>query len=785
MPRWYVSTVISPTTTVSSRKSSWNRWLSRAGLAAVLLVAGLSASSTAPPEPRGADTAPEEFSAELAMGHIEEIAQEPRPVGSPAHAATRDHLVDQLDTWGWDTEVHESVGLASPADGTRNMAAVDNITATLPGSDPTGTVVLAAHYDSVAGSPGAADDGIGVGTILEVARALRADGAGQPRNDVMVLITDAEEKGLLGAEAFVRERAQEIEPAVVLNHEARGAEGTPATFRMSSSEATLLEVLSQAPGVFADSATEAVFDALPNDTDATNFFGAGLHGYDTAITGGGAFYHSPLDSTQHLSQASLQQMGQASLAMARDLTTTDLATLEEGEDQLVTTPPGGPVLLPAAAEIPLTFGLLALAGVLVVVRWRRRELTVGRTALSAVAALLALAAAAGAALAVWQVALLVDPGQASAVVGSPYNPGFYQAAMLTAGASLVLGTHALLRRRLGAPALATGAVCTAAMVGVIGVLLLPGAATMLVLPVLPAAAGAVAAALLPQRWATARTLLPVLALAPTALLAGPLVSSTFEVGLPMGGPFATLLTALFTLLALPVVADAWPAAAPRRPRMAGLGAAALALALVVTLTGAGLFTNREGATPDRQEKLVYAFDADADEAYWAGESKTEWSGSLLTEDSTPLDSTLPILDGEPLAHGPAPTMDTAPPRVEVRDDTNGEGGREVTLQLSSPREAPTLGLWVTDGNVTVRSAEVAGRSVPVDRTNEQRFGFVFHGTAPEGVTVRLTLDQGAGNTATVRVADRTNDLTEIDDLTPPRDRELVRPALWVTRTQNL
>ncbi|TQN32574.1 peptidase M28-like protein [Haloactinospora alba] len=777
--------MISPTTTTSSRNPLWNRWLSRAGLAAVLLVAGLSASSTAPPEPRGADAAPEEFSAERAMGHIEEIAQGPRPVGSPAHAETRDHLVDQLDTWGWDTEVHESVGLASHADDTRHMAAVDNITATLPGSDPTGTVVLAAHYDSVSGSPGAADDGIGVGTILEVARALRADGAGQPRNDVMVLITDAEEKGLLGAEAFVRERAQEIEPAAVLNHEARGASGAPATFRMSSSDATLLEVLSQAPGVSADSAAEAVFDALPNDTDATNFFGSGLHGYDTAITGGGAFYHSPLDSTQHLSRASLQQMGRSSLAMARDLATTDLATLEEGEDQLITTPPGGPVLLPAAAETPLAFGLLALAGALVAVRWRRRELTAGRTALSAVAALLALAAAAGTALAVWQVALLVDPGQASAVVGAPYNPGFYQAAMLVAGVSVVLGTHALLRRRLGGPALAAGAVCTAAVAGLTGVLLLPGAATMLVLPVLPAATGALAAALLPRRWTTARTLLPVFALAPTALLAGPLVSSTFEVGLPMGGPFATLLTALFALLALPVVEDAWPAAAPRRPGVARAGVAALALALVAALTGAGLFTNREGATPARQEQLTYAFDADAGEAYWAGAPKTEWSESLLTEDPKPLDSVLPVSDGEPLAHGPAPTLDTAPPRVEVRDDTNGESGREVTLRVSSPREAPTLGLWVTDGNATVRSAEVAGRSVPVTRTNEQRFGFVFHGAAPEGVTVRLTLDQGAGDTATVRVADRTNDLTGIEGLAPPQDRELVRPALWVTRAQDL
>jgi len=87
----------------------------------------------------------------------------------------------------------------------------------------------------------------------------------------MVLLTDAEEVGLLGAEAFARERSKGLGTTVVLNHEARGAGGAPVTFRMSSPNGELIEVLAGAPGASADSSSEASFEALPNDTDFTPF----------------------------------------------------------------------------------------------------------------------------------------------------------------------------------------------------------------------------------------------------------------------------------------------------------------------------------------------------------------------------------------------------------------------------------------------------------------------------------------------------------------------------------
>ena len=287
-------------------------WTGVRGLVVLLAIAVASVFGFAPTSPRPAAVPAAGFSSARALSHIAEVANAPRPVGSVEHAQAREYLLNRLDSWGWKTEVQRAVGTTDVGVGTQPVAAVANVIAKLPGTSPTGTVLLAAHYDTVAGAPGAGDDGIGVGTLLETARAVSTDDGGPdeaPRNDVMLLFSDAEEPGLLGAEAFVRERAAALGTTVVLNHEARGTRGAPTTFRTTSPNGTLLGVLSVAPGASAESAAEAVFAALPNNSDFAHFSAAGMHGYDTAITAGGAFYHSPLDDPERLSAASLQQMG--------------------------------------------------------------------------------------------------------------------------------------------------------------------------------------------------------------------------------------------------------------------------------------------------------------------------------------------------------------------------------------------------------------------------------------------------------------------------------------------
>ena len=100
---------------------------------------------------------------------------------------------------------------------------MNNVVATIPGTNPTGSVLMVAHYDSAPSGPGAADNAASVAAILEAMRALKTGPAA--RNDLIVLFTDGEELGLLGAKAFVETQPALSNIKVVLNFEMRGDNG--------------------------------------------------------------------------------------------------------------------------------------------------------------------------------------------------------------------------------------------------------------------------------------------------------------------------------------------------------------------------------------------------------------------------------------------------------------------------------------------------------------------------------------------------------------------------------
>jgi len=390
--------------------------------------------------------------------------------------------------------------------------------------------------------------------------------------------------------------------------------------------------------------------------------------------------------------------------------------------------------------------------------------------------------------AVWRLALLIDPAQASVVVGEPYRPLLYRLAMLLAGLAAVLALFALLRRRLGAVGLAVGMLVVLALTGVLLAFTLPGVSGAVVQPTFVVAAGAIVAVLLPERRTGLRSGVYLLALAVTAILLGPAVWIGFDLGLSAGSLSAVLL-AMFVMLALPLIEVAWPppAEAVRRRRMRMAAVPMLVVILTVALTAAGLVANREGATDARQENVVYSLDADTKQAQWASGAvpTSEWDQSLLSEPAVPLEDAFPWSAGRALWHGPAPAADLLPPAVTVLSDVTRGGTRELALRLSSGRDASTLGMWVDAGSATVRSATVAGRDVPTDRAQGKwAFGFRFHGAPAAGVEVRLQLDQHADGVA-VRVADSTHDLGVVPGFTPPPGRVLVTPEVVVTRTLTL
>ena len=163
-----------------------------------------------------------EFSAQRASEPLKEISKAPHYHGSEAHTRVREYLIQELDALGLSTEVQEGFVLNQSW---RGLDRPKNIIGVWKGSNSGKSLILLAHYDSAkVPSFGASDAGSGVVTILESLRAYKAAGK-TPKNDIVVLFSDAEEIGLDGAQLFVNEHPLAKNAGLVLNFEARGSGG--------------------------------------------------------------------------------------------------------------------------------------------------------------------------------------------------------------------------------------------------------------------------------------------------------------------------------------------------------------------------------------------------------------------------------------------------------------------------------------------------------------------------------------------------------------------------------
>ncbi|HKR64712.1 MAG TPA: M28 family peptidase, partial [Thermoanaerobaculia bacterium] len=200
----------------------------------LLAVLALATWRARGPEPKPATAPPREFSAARAMDVLRATLAEqtPHPVASPANARVRDRIVARFRDLGYPANVHRTFACNAHA----VCANVDNILAGAPNA----AVLLVAHYDSVGAGPGASDDGMGIATLLEIARAIRGE---RFHNSVAFLVDDGEEAGLLGAEGFV---AQGGAPRIVINVENRGTYGLSNMFETSRGNRWLVRHLARA-----------------------------------------------------------------------------------------------------------------------------------------------------------------------------------------------------------------------------------------------------------------------------------------------------------------------------------------------------------------------------------------------------------------------------------------------------------------------------------------------------------------------------------------------------------
>jgi hypothetical protein len=256
-----------------------------------------------------------------AVAHVSMLAGTigSRPVGTPANAKARAYIVDQLEQLGFDVRVQETDARRHELGRT---ARVSNIIARLPGQRPE-ALGLISHYDSSPDAPGATDDALAVAVSLEAARQIAAGG---PRQwTLLVLVTDGEESGLMGAAALVTDRDVTDRLRAYVNLESIGSSGTPVLFETGPGNAWLVKPWARsAPHPRGASYGLEVYQRLPNDTDFSILKTRDIPGLNFAPVGDSYAYHTARDTPERLSRETIRSSGENVVAIVTALQSVDI-----------------------------------------------------------------------------------------------------------------------------------------------------------------------------------------------------------------------------------------------------------------------------------------------------------------------------------------------------------------------------------------------------------------------------------------------------------------------------
>ena len=320
-------------------------------------------------------------------------------------------------------------------------------------------------------------------------RALRARPV--PRRDIIVLITDGEEAGLMGARAFVDEHPWKSDVGVVVNLEARGQRGPAIMFETSgrANGPLMAAFANSGAATLANSLTAEVYRRLPNDTDLTVFARQNIAGFNIAFIGGLSAYHTALDRPETLDLGSLQQMGDAALALAVELSEEPL-DLDARGTSIYWNPLGAHLVrYPGWLALPLALlAALLWAGAALLARGRGlfESTDLLRAVLFGLLALVLVAMIASAGF--WLLVRLAPP-LARGPYGLPYDGGLITFGLLALGSGA--GAWALARGRLAERpvALALGALAFWLLLAIGVSLMVPGASFLLTWPLVSASLG--------------------------------------------------------------------------------------------------------------------------------------------------------------------------------------------------------------------------------------------------------------------------------------------------------
>ncbi|HEX9164296.1 MAG TPA: M28 family peptidase [Gemmatimonadales bacterium] len=703
-------------------------------LLAALAVAALGYAARRPPSPLPASAADSLYSAERAMVHVRAMAVRPHPMGTAPHDSVRDYVVGALRNLGLEPELQRTLAIGGRFP---QAGRVENVLARLRGTGGgKSAVLLVAHYDGVGGALAAADDAAGTAVVLETLRALKA---GPPlRHDVIALIADGEEAGLLGAAAFVQEHPWAGDVEVILNHEARGTGGLAQMFQTGPDNLDQIRVLRLVPDAAASSVSATVYRFLPNDTDLSELFALDRPALNFAFADGVERYHTSQDDTDHLDPRSLQHEGAQTLRLTRAFADGPLPRARSGNAVFFDLPLLGLVYYPEgwARPVAVLAAALCLWAFIAIARRERRwwlGLLLGLLGL-----LLTAAIATG-------VAYLSGRG-APPALGGRGPRGAYALGVAATSLGIAIGWYALARRWAASASLGLAALGLWTALAVFTSWRMPGLSFVVVWPSIAVAMAA--AARVPEEPAWFSPFIRRLPAAITLFLLVPLLHGMglVALGVVQGGLGIAAVTALAAWL---LVGDLELVGGRRR----------WVVALAAVLAGAALVMwGRRTAGHDTEfpirSLVAYAEAADdstgwllapaayADSGSWnlralGSDPQRVVPDSAGQADSPPQWLTRPLGRSLPMLAARARRLGLEPPTATLLADSTTSAGRVLGYWIRPGQGVSSILMRVVGD--TVLAASLDGRAVDRSRYRFQTPEWAMSYGAPPDSGFRLDL----------------------------------------------
>ena len=678
-------------------------------LASFFLIVGLvyySFFSLMPQKGSPSSVEETKFSTERALIPLKEITKAPHYIGTKEHARVRNYLIGQLEELGLETQVQEGF-VINPK--WKSLDKPKNIIAQIKGSENGKSLLLLSHYDSaLTPSYGASDAGSGVVTILETLRAYKASGK-KPKNDIIVLFTDAEEVGLDGARLFVNNHPWAKNVGIALNFEARGS-GGPSNMIVETNggNKNLIKAFMEADVKFpvASSLMYSIYKMLPNDTDSTVLReGADIDGFFFAFIDDHYDYHTANDTYDNLDVNTLQHQGEYLLPLVHYFGDSDLNQLKSLDDHVyINLPFFKMVSYPFTWVFPMLLVAIIIFIVLIIYGLRKRVLTGNGVVRGFIPFILAMIFCGILGFYGWKLILLMYPQYQEIQHGFTYNGHAYISFFVLLSLGVLFGVYYKFSKKINVANLLVAPLIFWVLINIGVAIYLKGAAFFII----PVFLGLLSLWILIRKDRPNLILLTIIGSIAIFIFA-PLVQF-FPVGLGLKMLVGScLFTALLFGILLPVI---------------GFYKFKKTLAMLFVMVASLFFIKAHlssNFSPNRQKpnSLVYYHDADNNKNYWVtyDQELDDWTKEYLGDSPEPASSYISYASGSKYAKGyqfanVAPNKNIPIFKTVLHKDTVINQYKEVSFTIFPQRAVNQISLYTAE-EVNFKSLSFNGQFFPL------------------------------------------------------------------------